>query len=409
MQDQRVHRCVLFCLVVVFACAVLGASSEGGRSPGLSVRQGVLLRQGAPYQGVGVNYFSLFSRTLKNPADRSYEAGLKQLADAHIPFVRFMACGFWPVDWDLYLNDKEAYFKRLDAVVGAAERCNVGLIPSLFWHLSTVSDLVNEPIDCLGDPQSKTLAFIRQYTREIVMRYQNSPAIWAWEFGNEYNLAADLPNAAQHRPPVWPKLKTAAQRTSRDELTSTAMLVAFHAMAQTVRQYDPHRLIITGNSIPRACAYHNTHEKNWKPDSLEQWRSVLLRDNPDPFGVLCVHVYPEKKGGYPLGAKEPQEILMRVQQLAQGAKKPLFVGEFGSPVAEAEAERATFVALLGAIEKNRIPLSAVWVFDYSAQDKEWNITFSNSRAYMLKQVGEANQRMQVPVRGAEAVSEKSPR
>ena len=98
MQDQRVHRCVLFCLVVVFACAVLGASSEGGRSPGLSVSQGVLLRQGAPYQGIGVNYFSLFSRTLKNPADRSYEAGLKQLADAHIPFVRFMACGFWPVD-----------------------------------------------------------------------------------------------------------------------------------------------------------------------------------------------------------------------------------------------------------------------------------------------------------------------
>lgn len=409
MQNQRVRAGVPFCLVLVFACAVFGERPEVERSPGLSVSQGVLLRQGAPYQGIGVNYFSLFSRTLKNPADRSYEAGLKQLAEAHIPFVRFMACGFWPVDWDLYLNDKEAYFKRLDAVVAAAEQCNLGLIPSLFWHLSTVPDLVNEPIDCLGDPQSKTLAFIRQYTREVVTRYQNSPAIWAWEFGNEYNLAVDLPNAAQHRPPVWPKLKTAAQRTSRDELTATAMLVAFNAMAQTVRQHDPHRLIITGNSIPRACAYHNTHEKNWKPDSPEQWRSVLLRDNPDPFGVLCVHVYPEKKGGYPLGAKDPQEILMRVQQLAQGAKKPLFVGEFGSPVAEAEAERATFVALLTAIETNHIPLSAVWVFDYSAQDKEWNITFSNSRAYMLKQVGAANQRMQVPAHGAGAVSEKSPR
>ncbi len=404
------HCClhVVCCVVLAYAGFSLGGQPGADAAQGLSVCKGVLLRQGAPYQGIGVNYFSLFSRTLKNPADLSYEAGLKQLSEAHIPFVRFMACGFWPVDWDLYLNEKETYFQRLDAVVAAAERCNVGLIPSLFWNMATVPDLVHEPIDCLGDPQSKTVAFICQYTREIVTRYQKSPAIWAWEFGNEYSLAVDLPNAAQHRPPVWPTLKTAAQRTSRDELTSTAMLVAFNAMAQTVRQYDPQRLIVTGNSMPRACAYHTTHERSWKADSFEEWRSVLLRDNPDPFGVLCVHVYPSEKGGYPLAAKDPQEILMRMQQIAQGAKKPLFVGEFGVPDAETETGRAAFSAMLAAIETNTIPLAAVWVFDYSAQDKAWNITFSNNRAYILKQVGEANQRMQARMRAKKAVSEKSP-
>ena len=43
---------------------------------------------------------------------------------------------------------------------------------------------------------------MRTYIREVVSRYVNSPAIWGWEFGNEYNLPADLPNAADHRPPI---------------------------------------------------------------------------------------------------------------------------------------------------------------------------------------------------------------
>ena len=115
-----------------------------------------------------------------------------------------MACGFWPVDWDLYLRDKKAYFKRLDAVVAAAE----------------------------------------------------------------------------HRPSVWPALKTAASRTVRDELSSGAMLTAFGEMARVVRQYDPYRIIITGNAAPRPCASHNstTKEQSGKPDSKDVCR--------DDAGVL---------------------------------------------------------------------------------------------------------------------------
>ena len=45
---------------------------------------------------MGANYFNMFQRTLKNPSDKSYEKGLSQLAIACIPFVRFMAGGFWP-------------------------------------------------------------------------------------------------------------------------------------------------------------------------------------------------------------------------------------------------------------------------------------------------------------------------
>ena len=379
---------------VCLALPAAGAAAAAKHPPGLSVQQGVLVLRGKPYSGIGANYFSLFSRTLKKPSDTSHRKGLERLSKAGIPFVRFMASGFWPVDWGLYLRDKEAYFKRLDGVVKAAEDNKIGLIPSLFWHMSTVPDIVGEPMDQYGNPDSKTIAFVRQYTKEVVVRYRNSPAIWGWEFGNEYNLHVDLPNAAKHRPRVLPRLKTALKRTSRDDLTSRAMLTAFGEFARTVRQHDTHRIIITGNSVPRPQAFHNSKEKSWKTDSAAQFRQVLLRDNPDPFNVICVHAYPNPGNSYSANAKSLAEMIKRIQALCLKARKPLFVGEFGAPLTVGkDTERAAFVELVSAIEANRVPLSAFWVFDHAGQDKDWNVTFSNKRSYMLKVVAEANRRM----------------
>lgn len=76
-------------------------------------------------------------------------------------------------------------------------------------------------------------------------------------------------------------------------------------------------------------------------------------------------------------------------------QKPLFVGEFGLPLtAGSESGRLQFAALVAALETSKVPLSALWVFDYSGQDKDWNVTFENQRSYMLKEISQANQRMQ---------------
>ena len=69
---------------------------------GLTVENGLLLRDGKPYRGIGANYFDLFYRMLKDPSDESSRNGLRQLSRADIPFVRFMCGGFWPVDYELY-------------------------------------------------------------------------------------------------------------------------------------------------------------------------------------------------------------------------------------------------------------------------------------------------------------------
>jgi hypothetical protein len=368
------------------------AAEKAIEPPGLTVENGHLMLNERPYRAIGANYFSLFYRTLKDASDQSYHDGLEELSNAGIPFVRFMAGGFWPVDWDLYFDDKDEYFKRMDAVVRSAEKHRIGLIPSLFWNMATFPDLVGESMDQLGNPKSQVIAFIEQYTKEVVLRYRESPAIWGWEFGNEYNLHVDLPNASQRRPPVWPSLKTAPERTHRDELSSEAMLTAFGHFAETVRKYDQHRILITGNSIPRVSAYHNSAEKSWKEDTQAQFAKVLLRDNPDPYQVLCVHLYGNTGQGE---TKSIAELVERLQEISHHAGKPLFIGEFGAAkTLGPRNETALFREILDTIETNNVPLSAFWVFDHAGQNKDWNVTFDNERSYMLKLVATSNQRMQ---------------
>jgi len=390
----------LACLAGVLVCAGWATARAEDATPnseqprGLYVHAGVLMKDGKPYRGIGANYFDLFGRTLKNPADTSSRENLRALAKAHIPFVRFMCGGFWPADQKLYLQDREAYFQRLDAIVKTAEESGIGLIPSLFWHLPTVSDLAGEHLDELGNPESKSIAYILRYTEEVVQRYRNSPAIWGWEFGNECNLGCDLPNATQHRPQVVPQLGTPKERTERDELKFSQLRIALAAFAGTARKLDPVRIIVSGNSVPRQSAYHNVTEKSWKPDTEEQFAEILLRDNPDPLNVICIHQYPEKNNAYAGGAKSIAELIGLATKHAARAGKPLFIGEFGAEKRPAEKERAVFEEFLAAIGKHQVPLAAFWVFDLDSQKKDWNVSFQNERAYMIELVAQANARIQ---------------
>jgi hypothetical protein len=95
-------------------------------------------------------------------------------------------------------------FPAADVVVASAERHGIALIPSLFWYYACVLDLVGEPMDQSGNPQSKVHEWLREYVREGVTRCRNSAAILAWEMGNGFGLQASLSNAASHCPPIQP-------------------------------------------------------------------------------------------------------------------------------------------------------------------------------------------------------------
>ncbi len=182
------HLLVFAAAIAGWSCLLVAAEATGGKASPLGLvagPNGTVLKDGKLFRAIGINYFDCFLRTLKDGKDTSYDAGFAVLSGKGIPFVRFCGTGFWPKDMQLYLTNRAEYFRRFDGVVESAHKHGMGMIPSLFWSYFMVPDIVGEPMDQWANLQSKTQAFMREYVREVVSRYRNNPAIWAWEFGNE--------------------------------------------------------------------------------------------------------------------------------------------------------------------------------------------------------------------------------
>lgn len=370
--------------------------------PGLSVSSsGQLLLNGNPYQGIGVNYFNAFTRTLEEGQhdDKSYNVGFAYLKERNIPFVRFSLNGYWPKNWDLYLNNPKKFFQNLDAFIEAAEENGIGLIPSFFWHTPTLPDLVGESVNQWGNVKSKTHGLMRKFIREVVVRYRDSPAILGWEQGNEVNLLVDLPGDNDNLPPIVPSLGTPSTRSKKDKLYTADLIVMMTAFAKEVRKYDGSRIVITGNAISRSSAWNLLHNKQWTRDTRAQYIEILGVQNPDPIDVLCLHAYPAAPtDGYFIESTVDFDGLIKASMDASNALgKPLFLGEWGAQEAEyGTLTRTKFMEILNAIENNHVPLSAMWVFDYPPHDIEGGINVSPNngpREYMLQEIMKVNERM----------------
>jgi hypothetical protein len=227
---------------------------------------------------------------------------------------------------------------------------------------------------------------MRRFVGDVVERYKDSSALWAWEFGNEPNLAMDLPNAAEFRPPGG---------GAGDDLNSAQVLSAVSEFAREVRRHDATRPMFSGNSHPRSAAWHNTKERSWTVDTKEQFREILRRDNPDPLDTITVHLYGNVPVQKDMGAwaVDRSDWLATVQDIARQARKPLFVGEFGLPGKGDQPEtQATFKELLAQMEQARVPIAAFWVFDFGPQSDDWSVQFDNSRSFMIPLTAEANRR-----------------
>ena len=383
----------------------LGALSVAGQAddarPGLTVIDGRIHRAGRPYRAFGVNYCDLFEELIHDPLSERTLDGLRLLGEKGIPYVRFWSCGFWPSDWDLYFEDKDEWFRRMDLIVNTAEEANVGLIPSVFWRIATYPDIFDEYADAWGDPDSQTQQFMRAYVGEVVERYKDSPAIWGWEFANEVNLGCDLPNGMEFLGQVIPHLKVDLEKHERNLLTYEAADVAFRGFAEEVRKRDETRFITTGNSEPRPYAYHNRTEKSWDADSLEEAREVYTWMNPEPMNVVSMHFYPTP-GEAPVyaGAEGIAEVLALNASLAREIGMPLFVGEFAASASDKggalsmDEFKAIQTEILDGIVASGADLAAHWVFDYSANiEGPGLIRAENEYAWILDQLVEYNEKL----------------
>lgn len=372
--------------------------------PGLSISTaGQLLLNGNEFYGIGVNYFNAFTRTLEvgQLDDRSYEIGFAYLKERDIPFIRFSLNGYWPKNWDLYKNNPDRFYKNLDTFVKTAEEYGIGLIPSFFWHNSTIPDLVGESVNQWGNVNSKTHKFMRKFIQEIVVRYRDSQAIWGWELGNEFNLLVDLPGDDSNLPPIVPSLGTPTYRAKEDKLSTSDLLVMLKSFANEIRKYDHSRIIISGNAIPRPAAWHLKQNRQWTTDTKEQFIQMLGVQNMDPVDNLSVHIYPSAsdEAYFSDGKEDIDGIIKACMDASRQLKKPLFVGEWGAQEVLYGSETPNkFKVILSSIEENQVPLSAMWVFDYPPHDIDEGINVSpdnGRREYMLQEIKEANIRLKI--------------
>jgi endo-1,4-beta-mannosidase len=409
MKRGRQSWLILLCFGVIGVIVALGqerpvgqatlvrplASQEAAMVVGTN---GAILKDGNAWRGIGINYFSAFNRLIEHGDDVSSFAGLAMLAKHKIPFIRFACCGFWPKDWNLYRNNKEEYFRRMDRFVGEARKRNIGLIPSLFWYDGCIPDVVGEPRNQWGNPKSKTIAFMRQYVNEVVGRYLHERTIWAWELGNEYSLGADLPNAAEHRPPVQLDLGTAASRSAEDDLTHEMVVTACAELGRAVRALDSTRPITTGHSLPRRAAEHLRREKTWVQDSPEEFERNLLEVTPSPCDLISVHLYPFDKERFNAKDTPYAQTMRYCMDAARLGGKALFVGEFGAPDSQKdggpEAARKHILEMIAAFESTGVPLAALWNFDLSSQESSLNVPAANSQSWVLDELQRANERLE---------------
>ncbi len=384
----------LLLLATVIGCT-LGAAPA-------TVREGRLWQDGKPLRAIGVNYCDLFQEVLSNPENDRTLRGLRFLGEKRIPFVRFWCCGFWPKDWQLYMTDKEEYFRRLDLVVKTAEEAKVGLIPSLFWRFATVPNVVGEFVDAWADPASKTRVLMATYVQEVVTRYRESPAIWGWEFANEVNLGVDLPNGMEFLGKKMPALGVDLAKDERNLVTKDIAVAAHVAFATEVRKYDTERFITSGNSVLRASQYNQTAHGTWTKDSAEEAQQALAWLNPDPINVVSVHLYPGLEN--PLshaGTTGTAEVIGLHKTWCEQMGKPLFVGEFAGLGHDRGKEidmavyRRVEGELIDAMVEHRVDLAAHWVFDYTANRKGPGlIRPDNEWAWVLDEIVRANQAIQ---------------
>jgi hypothetical protein len=348
---EFLRRWLCFCALVSSVAPMLA----GG---GLTVSpDGQLQRYGRPYRGVGVNYYDAFQRAIEQEYPRDCESGMALLEAREIPFARFSAGGYWPVHWGLYQTNRFDYF-------APHGRCGAFRRAASDWADSVVlleperhSRPGGEPCSSWGNTNSKVHAFMKSYVREVVSRYRDSAAIWAWEFGNEFNLAADLPNAADHRPPVVPELGTPSVRTAADELTHDQIRVAFAAFAAEVRRLDPERLISSGNAFPgqaRGIRRNRNPGTRIRPSNSPKCSATTTRVESTAcrFGPTSHRIWNASKprSGWDGRRKSPRPS-----------------GEFGVPGRPLPEQREKFTALLNQLDQAGVNLAALWVYDFNGQ------------------------------------------
>lgn len=395
------------CLTLTMTCPIFAAAEDetAADTPevienmnpdeyGLHVEaDGTITLEGKPFYGYGVNYFGAFSHYIDGSrADAQiFRDGFAGLAEHGIPFVR-IGLGYWPTFYDTFDGDPEGVLAMLGEVLDAAQENHIGVIVSLFWYDASLPEHVGEHRADMGREDSRTVAYAKSFTEQVVRAFAGHRAVWGWEIGNEYNLGADLcdPELKSFLPGGGPGYADDAP-VYEDYYTSDEAAYFMSVVAETIRRYDPYRLISSGCSEMRNAAWSMhmasssadaQHKWNidWTSDTRAKFKKAIKLYTPDPVDTVSFHFQSGTSGVTPasyvteyvgFAGKGSLSVLDRLNayvEAAQNAGKALYLGEFGDFLDMESAEDCPdmFRTLCGWIRESGIQIASLWQFqDYT--------------------------------------------
>ena len=396
---------------------------------GLYLENGQMKYDGKNFYGLGVNYYSLFNYTFTHKWSTEVPcAALEKLAEYDVKVIRFSCeppSTFGATKWDWYFQKKDRYFQTLDTLVNKAEEVGIGLIVEFFGDLYNIANYYDEPLaSSVRDENSKSSKFRRDYVKEVVTRYKDSPAVYGWEFGNELAWNELLPKSVK-KAPALPPNSSRPSRTEDDILGLEEVEILYSSFASTVKEYDPYnRIVGSGDQSLRSTAYNACHRDMFNTDTIEEHREILAAINPDGMDAVCMHRYAD-------GVKikeQPDKLNLldgsKVELIGEDGKsfvlydtwqeyfrymldeskrlgKTCYLGEAGWMYIDAK-EHQTYEDALSAIEgiaqaayEAKFPLILFWNYDPLTQQTQqdfvdrgsgieysWNEKWDKGRAYL---------------------------
>lgn len=318
------------------------------------------------------------------------EKRLQKLSERGIRLVRFSAGPFWARDWKAWNANPEKFLTALDALFDAADHYDMKLVVSVLYNPYGLSDYHGEPYSAWANPNSAARRAMDAHVPTIVRRYAGRKSVFMWEFANEMNSFADLPNGYQFYPTVNVEGGTPAVRTVADNITMVGIQSCYTRFAELVRQYDTKHPIGSGSNIPRKHQIHGL-SGSYALDTRDQFQQAMQQTLVGKTEVLSIHCYPDSvKDRFDATGSNINEVLTLARQVADQQSVRLYVGEFGiMKSGNKESDRTQFQAFVDAIKASKVDYATMWNYDWDFQP-EWSVTFDNDRSWMLDIIAAAN-------------------
>lgn len=386
-------------------CLVLGGCGGGstGASPGAvsAAPQGSVVAPPTPAPAptentaktktqFGVNCYDLFYKFMWSRLPFDPLSRLKPLKEMGITLVRFSAGPFWPDDWKVWEADPEKHLRALDAVFDAADSLGMQLVPSVIWYPGGLSDHLGERYSAWGDANSASRRYMARHAGSIAQRYARRSSLLMWEFSNEMNSFADLPNGYQFWPTIKPEVGTFTERTLSDNVTIVDIQNSYRHFNDVVRQYDTTHPIGSGSHTPRENQIHGA-SGSYALDTRDQLIQAMEQSMVPEYKVLSVHLYAKHIAKrFDASGTTYLEMLQLAKQTADKHGAKLFLGEFGVPKSDdSAADRAALKAMIADIKAAGVDYATIWNYDWDYQ-ADWSITATNQRLWMLDEIKAAN-------------------